>query len=407
MKISIIAMEIPYPPIHGGRADIWRRIKALSDLGTDLQLLCWCPKVCKPEDLAMIKKYVKNFYPIYYDRKIAAKIRRFIHLFSYPLEVTSRILQEKQWEEILSVVGSFEPDVILSDHVHCGVVALPLSQKLNIPMIVRSHDIEHLHYGYLLKSAKGYRKILRLLSLNHLEGYEKSMFKQSLAFYDISADDLNFWKNEGFTNGYFLPPLIESFDQKSDAVDDVSVKTKVDYDLVFLGNLRTENNMAGIAWLIQEVLPLLKVHLPEIKVLIAGSNPTYRIQKLVEKSDGVDLKINPVSAMDIYQSGHILVNPVATGSGVSIKSIDMLTAGKPIVTLPKGLYGLPEEAKQFFRVAVDANSFAVEVLNCLNEKHSKVPDRDVLNSLFGYSVIENFLSDLNRKITGTSLSSNL
>ena len=398
MKMTVVSMEIPYPPIHGGRVDVWRRLKMLSKLGVELQLVCWTPSVPKPEDVATIQQYVKHFYPIFYRRSLVARIRRFIDLFSYSLEVSSRILRGKDWDNVLMAVKEFQPDVIMSDHIHCGMVARPLSQTLEVPMIVRSHDIEHLHYRYLMKTAKGHRKFVRFLSQNNLESYEKNLFKESLAFYDISLDDLEFWRSQGFTNGYFLPPVIEFSNQGASQEQPHIVNdelTEPNYDVVFLGNLVTENNVAGVTWFLQDVLPILKEKLPDIKVLIAGSNPTLQIKNLCGKyEDGVDLISNPPSAVKIYQSGKVLINPVAVGSGVSIKSIDMLAIGKPIVSLPKGLGGLPKEVKKYFQVAQDAPSFASAIHNCLTTNNYEKPERDVLESFLGITVIQNFINQL-------------
>jgi glycosyltransferase involved in cell wall biosynthesis len=395
--MTVVSMEIPYPPIHGGRVDVWRRLKMLSQLGVELQLVCWTPSVPKPEDVAAIKQYVQHFYPIFYRRNLVASLRRFIDLFSYSLEVSSRILRGKDWDTVLMAVKEFQPDVIMSDHIHCGMVALPLSQTLEVPMIVRSHDIEHLHYRYLMKAAKGHRKIARFLSQNHLESYEKNLFRKSLAFYDISLDDLEFWRNQGFTNGYFLPPVIEFSDRESRKNQPIVNDgfTEPNYDVVFLGNLVTENNVAGVAWFLQDVLPILKEKLPDIKVLIAGSNPTVEIKNLCSQyKDSVDLISNPPSAVKTYQSGKVLINPVSVGSGVSIKSIDMLAIGKPIVSLPKGLVGLPKEVKKYFQVAHDAPSFASAIHNCLTTNNYDKPERDVLESFLGITVIQNFLNQL-------------
>lgn len=391
MKMTIVAMEIPYPPIHGGRVDVWRRVKMLAEQGTEIQMICWSREMPNAETLDVIYQYVKDFYPIIYQRGLDVYLRRVFDLFLYPLEVTSRILRGEEWKQLIDSVRCFQPDVIFCDHIHSGWVASRLSKALERPMIVRSHDIEHLHYRYYLQCAKGYKKLVRLLSLNHLEAYEKSLFKQSLAFYDISKDDLKFWKDQGFNNGYFLPPLIE-FSQENNHKNTQKIKS---YDVVFLGNLNSENNVAGIIWFIEEVFPILKERSPGIKVLIAGSNPIPKIKTICENKEGLDLKINPPSAIEIYQSGRVLIDPVATGSGVSIKSIDMLAIGQPIVSRPKGLSGLPEEARQYFRVASDAPSFANEILNCLAQKQSTTQDRALLEVLFGSAVIEKFLCQLN------------
>ncbi len=398
MKITVISMEIPYPPIHGGRVDVWRRLKVLSKLGVELQLVCWTKTVPKPEHIAVIKQYVQHFYPIVYKRNLAASFRRFIDLFSHSLEVSSRILRGKDWDTLLAAVEKFQPDVLMADHVHAGIVTLPLSKRLEVPMIVRSHDIEHLHYRYLMETAKGSRKIARFLSQNHLESYEKNIFRQSLAFYDISSDDLAYWKSQGFINGYLLPPLIEFPDQNiSEAQEFASLNQSVEatYDVVFLGNLVTENNVSGVMWFLREVLPLLKQKMPATKVLIAGSNPTLEVIDLcTELKDTVDLKVNPPDAFKIYQSGRVLINPVSIGSGVSIKSIDMLAAGRPIVSCPKGLAGLPEEVKEYFRIAQDSSSFAHAIAECLTTDQYKIPEREFLESILGIKVIQNFIDQL-------------
>ena len=398
MKMTIVAMEIPYPPIHGGRVDVWRRVKMLAEQGTEIQLVCWSRETPNPDSLNVIHQYVKDFYPIIYQRGLDACIRRVFDLFSYPLEVTSRIVRGEKWKRLLDSVGCFQPDVILCDQIHSGWVASRLSKALEIPMIVRSHNIEHLHYRYYLQCARGYQKLVRLLSLNHLEKYEKSLLKQSLAFYDISKDDLQFWQKQGFNNGYFLPPLIEfdaEYERKSHGRRGTrNLQNSKFYDVVFLGNLNSENNVEGVTWFVEKVFPILQKQLPSIKVMIAGSNPVSKILEICSNKEGIDLKINPPCALKIYQSGRVLINPIPTGSGVSIKSIDMLAIGQPIVSRPKGLFGLSEEARQYFRVASDARSFANQIINCLGEEQPNMPDRALLESLFGYPVIQNFLFQL-------------
>lgn len=388
MKLTIISMVMPYPPTDGGRIDVWRRIKALSKLGVSIQLICWTNDQPEQATRAAISEYVQEFHPILYQRTPAALVQRAFDLLSYPLEVTSRILRGKQRESVLEAVRHFEPDVILGDQIHTGLVASQISQTLNIPLAIRSHDVEYLHYQYYLKCAKGLSKVKRLFSLNHLEQYEKSILKQSKAFFDISKDDLQFWEDQGISNGHFLPPLIE-FPESNGSVLAAS-SSELPYDVVFLGNLHTDNNVAGVTWFLREVVPLLRKGKPDIKVLIAGSNPTSAVKQACQ-TDNITLAINPASAADTYKSGRVLVDPVSMGSGVSIKSIDMLAMERPIVTTPKGVHGLPEEVKCYFKVANDAQSFASEIIQLLSAQNFDLPDKDVLNAALGYGCVQDFI----------------
>lgn len=109
---------------------------------------------------------------------------------------------------------------------------------------------------------------------------------------------------------------------------------------------------------------------------------------------GVRLIANPESASEIYSSGRVLINPVAVGSGTSIKSIDMLAFNRPIVTLEKGLAGLPEKAKQYFMLASDSETFCQLTLEGIGIDYLESNRFEEIESLFGIGAIHEFVDDL-------------
>ncbi len=397
MKITIIAHEMPYPPIHGAPVDIWRRIKAFSELGAKIQLVSWVKEQPKQDQIVEIHKYVQQSCFILYRHNPKALLQRMADLCSYPKEVASRIVRGKDLKILLSKVGFFNPDVIFLDGIHGGEVAKTLSHQLSRPLVTRKHNIEHLYQDRLYQVEKGLKKVKKRLSLTNLEDYEKSILNQSQRFYDISPEDLGFWKEQGFYQGKHLPPLM-NLDAIKAPANLHSFPRKSSYDLVFLGNLNSPNNVAGVQWFITQVMPILKAKQPTLKVLIAGSNPVPLVEELCHKTDGIDLKINPPSAAAIYQSGRVLINPSPTGSGVSIKSLEMLTYQKPIVSTPQGLAGLPDQVHPYFKIATDAQSFASAIVMSLNTKEVKTIDLESLDALFGYRVIKEVLFDLEQLV---------
>ena len=404
MKITLVCHEIPYPPIHGGRIDMWRRIKAFAAQGVELQIIAWWfgtqPTAA---EIVEIHKYAKQVHLIEIKRTILARIGRISDLGWYPLEVTARIVKGQNLAALQADVETFAPDLIFLDGIHGGVIADRLHKYLNVPIVTRSHNIEHLYYQRILKSAVGFKqKLKRYLSVIHLERYEKDLLKKSALFYDISTDDLHFWQSKGFTNGRLLSPLIEPEDHHQDkSLSDRLSEVNQTYDLVFLGNLSLENNVAGIIWFLTEVLPIIHEQFPEVTVLIAGLNPIDKISQICADIRGVSLRTNPVSAAGIYQSGRVLINPILTGSGVKIKSIEMLGFQKPIVSTLEGISGLPSAIKPYFKVANDARSFGLLAIEALSMESNLVIDRQLLEFWFGYQIIETVVSDLKSILTSS------
>ncbi len=393
MKLTIIAMEIPYPPIHGGRVDIWRRIEAFKKLGVETQLVCWKAEAPKTADLAKLQDSVSDLQLLDFTGKtFSSFLRRSVDLLQNPLGITSRRLNETQFSQLSEKVQHFQPDLLLIDGIHAAALAQQLSAQLNIPYVVRSHNIEHQHRDALFRAATGKQKLPAFLTVRNLKELEFSTFQNALAFFDISVDDLDFWKEEGFENGYFLPPLAHA--EQEDAPSTAGTET---FDIVFLGNLYTDNNVEGIRWFLSDVVPLLQAQKPDLSVLIAGSKPRPIIRELCDRIDCVELRINPESAAEIYNAGRVLVNPIAVGGGVSIKSIDMLATYKPIVSLDKGIYGLPDSVKSLFYLAADAQSFADRVLDCFTEnveEPAKAERRQLIDEAFGLPRVERLVQQL-------------
>jgi glycosyltransferase involved in cell wall biosynthesis len=395
MKISLIAHLAPYPPLNGGSIDIWRRIKAFSHCGVKLQLISWVDHPWRDNELKEVQKYTQQIHLVPFKRSPSFLARRIIDLWFYPLEVTSRIIRGKKLSNLFAQVKAFDPDLIFLDGIHGGEIATYLSEKLNVPLVTRSHNIEHIYQQRLLQSAIGWKKLKKRLSLTNLKNYETKLLEKSLVFYDISVDDLKYWQEQGLTNGRYLPPLIEISDQNNlgEYINN-NVDSNRSYDVVFLGSLYSENNIAGLIWFLTEVVPLIRSKFPSVKILIAGLNPVKKIKQLCSETEGIELTINPVSSAEIYNSGRVLINPISAGSGVSIKSIEMLASGKPIVSRSQGLSGLPQEIKQYFKVADEAPSFAEEIIQCLSNPSEFKIDSKLLDSFFGIQVVKNVLSEL-------------
>ena len=288
----------------------------------------------------------------------------------------------------------FNPDLIFLDGIQGGIVANDLSKNLNLPIVTRSHNIEHLYQQRLLGAAKGWRKQKKRLYLTNLEQYEEDILRNSVLFYDISIEDLKFWQKRGLTNARYLPPLIDFSENNFSEQFNNSIDSNFTHDIIFLGGLSSDNNIEGVVWFLTKVVPLIREKLTTVKILIAGLDPINKIKTLCDQTEGVELRINPPSAAEIYRSGRVLINPVSAGSGVNIKSIEMLVSRRPIVTRSQGISGLPEEIKKYFIVAEDAQSFADKLVNCLstNSIINNI-ELDLLNSYFGPQAIKKLLSD--------------
>jgi len=392
MKVFILASEFPFPANHGAKVDIWNRILAFNKIGLKVFLLSWYQRSEEPgeEDLKIVNKYVEGLaiYPI------QKGVKRILGLAQHPLQVAGRKLDKQVFSEVLDKVKQFSPDLILIDSLYGGYTGLKLAEHLTVPVVYRSHNVEYKYMHGLLKRASGIKAKLALGAMClHLKSFEWQLLGKVDSYYSISINDLEYFKQCGFLKGYWLPPMA------NDTVAEDNLDTEVEYHVGFIGNLYSQNNVEGIRWFINSVVPILKKQVANLKCVLIGSQPVDEIVDLCSLN-GIQLFKNVKDTRDYVRKINVLINPVKFGSGVNIKSIDMLSFKNQIVSTSVGVVGLPEEIKDVFFIADTENEFSATITDILlNNKKKDIALRERFRKLFQPSMIKDLLPVMLTKTT--------
>ncbi|HEX5963981.1 MAG TPA: glycosyltransferase family 4 protein [Gemmatimonadales bacterium] len=122
-------------------------------------------------------------------------------------------------------------------------------------------------------------------------------------------------------------------------------------------------NVHGIVWFIDSVLPMVRSQVPEAELWLAGG-----ISDRVRRAAPGVRRLGYVDALeDVYRQSAVVVNPQQFGTGISIKSIDALRHGRPLVTTASGARGLEEGAGTAFLQAGSAEEFGRYLIDLLRD----------------------------------------
>ena len=359
MKIVVFAPNVPYPPHGGGRADIWRRMDAMTRLGHKVMLVTlfepFGPAAPTVDHWLAIDSLIDRRFVFPIRRDTWKTLRQLANCLQVPWHLANRIPSQSELSELIVSLTQFQPDCFWLDGPWFGVTCEQLVQTIDVPILYRSHNIEHQYLRKQAQAAVHLRdRVAWTLASIGLKATERRLMKKSRAIFDISVDDMAFWRDEGILNLHWLPPLPELvFSQHPDSI--------VACDVVFVGNLGTPNNVRGVEWLLREIFPRLQKLRPDVSCLLVGSNPTTHVLDLVCQTRGVSLEKNVPDVLPYLFGARVLVNPIMVGSGVQVKMLDMLMTDNPIVTTSQGTRGLPRDFKSLFRVADDPTAFALSI----------------------------------------------
>jgi polysaccharide biosynthesis protein PslH len=393
MRLLSIPIDLPCPANTGGRIDVWRRLRALREGGAEIALLSWydarregAPSQAMQSELRSV--VTELFYaPI--TRSGSELAKRLCHLGRLPSHVASRWVSIDR-PAVLAWAKAFGPDAVLLDGLYGGQVAMWLAQELQVPLLYRSHNIEHQYMRKQLALQTRFKSRMGLkANLLGLESFERKVMRAAQAVFDISVDDMAWWQQEGFAHVQWLPTSVDM-----DFARRLASTELKDIDLLYFGNLNTPNNVDAVRWLLHDVMPRVG-HLG-LRVVIAGSRPSAEVRHWVAETPGVVLVDSPSDMAAVIRRARVLINPVRQSSGVNLKSVEMLFSDAALVSTAAGVQGLPQHVKACFEQGETAQQLAALIQRAVSGPQPELHRRQGVREVFvGHRVLQQLRGYLN------------
>ena len=137
--------------------------------------------------------------------------------------------------------------------------------------------------------------------------------------------------------------------------------------LLTSGGMRRLLNVREVLWFYNEVYPLIKEKIPDVKLYIVGRSPTKEILRL--SADESVLVTGYVKDLRPYFSrAWVVVAPLTNNFGVKVRVLQAMAMGKPVVSTSMVTSGINVSAGENIILADDPRDFAERVIELLNNE---------------------------------------
>jgi glycosyltransferase involved in cell wall biosynthesis len=259
----------------------------------------------------------------------------------------------KRLQEILAE-NSF--DVVILETLFMTPYIHTIRQNSKAKIVLRSHNLEHLIWERLAESTGNTAKRMYLKHLaSKLKKYEKRTINEVDCIATITKED-----TDRFSKLLCEKPMITiPFGIKIKDYPVTENKRTKKNRLFHIGAMNWEPNKEGISWFSDHIWPL--VSNTDISFHMAGrSMPPYIHQMANEK---IVIHGEVESAQKFMAENDIMVVPLLSGSGMRIKIIEGMAAGKAIISTSVGAEGIDCEHGVNIILADKAKDFAKAILD--------------------------------------------
>jgi len=345
--------RFPYPLIKGDKLRAYHHIKELSK-NHEIILCALSDEKIHPEAIPELNKYCSKVY-IFKLKWHSVFLNVFKALFNgKPLQV-GYFYDNKIKQEIDKIIKDTQPD-----HIFCQLIRVTEYIKSSkIPKTLDYQDVFSKGVERRMNTTSFIFKPVFKLEYKRLLKYEANIFDCFNNKMIISKPDRDLIPHKNKDDIYIIH---NGVDQSFFTPQQAEKK----YDLIFTGNMAYPPNINAAEYLINKILPELKLYKPDIKVLIAGARPVSKIRKM--QSENVQITGWVEDIRICYAQSKIFIAPMQIGTGLQNKLLEAMAMQLPCVSSEMANRALDATDGKEILLGHEPEEYVKHILHLLDDK---------------------------------------
>lgn len=295
-------------------------------------------------------------------------------------------------------------------------------KKLNPDMVLFDRFLTEEQFGWrVAEFAPHALRILDTEDLHSLRQVRESLFKSKIKFTPgkwlqsditkreiaaiyrcdlsliISTYEMELLLNEVKIDKSLLLHLPFQLGKIDDAKINTWPKFKGRKDFIYVGNGKHSPNVDAIAWLKNEIWPIIRKSLPEVNLHIYGGYFPEHIRQMHNPKNGFYVEGWVENVTKVMEQSRINLAPLRFGAGIKGKLIDAMQSGTPNITTSIGAEGMHGELPWNGWITDDAENFANTAIALYNNasewRQSQENGVAIINAFYDKATLDKRLSD--------------
>lgn len=354
MKVCLVVPRFPFPENGGDVVLLNDIMHYFKDIGYEVILLSYVERGQFFPARKEFFNFIDKIYPIKRS-KFSSILYSFLFFLKRKPIQCGYYYSEKMVKELCEISQSEHPDLYV-----CHLIRMiPVFKKAGISknVIVQMSDVLSKTYR-LSKKSKGsfLKKIIYKIEEKPTERFEQKAVRDYQKVVLVSENDKNYFGNNPhvFYHNNGIRQIIKSENYNRNKI-------------VFVGNMRTLQNVDGCLYFVNDIFPLILVENQNAVLYIVGSSPNEKIVSL--ESEHIHVTGYVDSVEESIKDASVSVAPIRVAAGIQNKVLISMACNVPVVLSSLIAKGIPqlENGKNCF-VEDSPDLFARHCISLMNNE---------------------------------------
>jgi glycosyltransferase involved in cell wall biosynthesis len=361
MRVLLLTQVLPYPPDSGPKVKTYHVLKYLAQKH-QVTLVSFVRDTDKPE-------YIQHLESLC-ERVITVPIKRAPLLdlaFLGKSLLTSQpwmMLRDERPEmraTLQELADTTRFDVVHADQLNMAQYALPFTKSRKVLDLHNALWVLYQRMAATLPLHNPMKYIL-LRDWRLLKNYEGNMCRVFDAVTAVSDEDKQALIEAGARSDIQVIPIAIDTDKQA-----LVQRAPSSPHIVHVGTMYWPANIDGIRWFLDQIYPIIKQQVPNVRCTLIGARPPQDIKEREQTDSSLKVTGYVDDPLPYLQDSSMMIVPLRAGGGMRVKILNAFAQGLPMVSTTVGCEGIHVTNNYDILVADSPQDFAQETVRLLTD----------------------------------------
>jgi glycosyltransferase involved in cell wall biosynthesis len=361
MRVLLLTQVLPYPPDSGPKVKTYYVLKYLARQH-DVTLVSFVRDSDKPEYIRHLEGLCERVITVPITRSPVRDLRFMGQsLLTGQPWMMLRDERDEMRQVLKDLAATTHFDVVHADQTNMGQYALPFTDSRTVLDLHNALWVLYKRLSETLPLTKPMRYIL-IRDWRLLKRYEGELCRNFDAVTAVTEEDRRWLVEAGARPDMPVIPIAIDTDEQSQIARKPSGP-----HIVHIGTMYWPPNIDGITWFLDEIYPLIKQQVPDVRCTLIGARPPASIVERAQTDPSLTVTGYVEDPLPYLADSSMMVVPLRAGGGMRVKILTALSQGIPMVSTTVGCEGIAVKNGEDILIADDPQGFADASVRLLND----------------------------------------